>query len=133
MTVAVGQLFQNNNQQTWFFTRPVFWKGCSKSRNIFWKTFVVESHFDETIWYNATEAGLRNRHFPWVFSIFSKHSPSRLHINVWYFDASLVFNNKNLFEAYAKKNSYSGNSQKKTLGKTLDCRESPFLVKLQVV
>ena len=74
---------------------------------------MVDSHFDEAIWYNATEAGLRNGHFPLVFSIFSKHSSSRAHKNVRYFDALLVFDNKNLLKAYAQKNSYSDNSQKR--------------------
>ena len=100
---------------------------------MFQKKSMMESHFDEAIWYNATEVGLRNGHFPRIFSVFTKHSPSRPHINVWYFDALLVFDNKNSLEAYAQKNSYSENSQKKTLGKTLDCRENPFLVKLQAV
>ena len=97
---------------------------------------VAESHFDEAIWYNATKAGLRKAGLKQDFfesSLFSKHLLSRAHINDSYFNALLLFYNESLLEAYAQENSYSENSQKKTLGKTLVSRESPFLVKLQAV
>ena len=80
------------NKQT--FSLQAFTQTCFL-KELFWKPEYISknvrggSHFDEAIWYNATEAGLRNGHFLWVFSNFSKQSPSR----AWHVDALLVFNN----------------------------------------
>ena len=82
-----------------YFLNELFRKMEYNSKNVRGGVSFWWSH----IWYNATEAGLQNGHFPWVFLIFSKHSPSRSHINVWYFNTLLVFDNRNFSKHMLKR------------------------------